>query len=299
MASYDNSDSDNSVRTRPHVSSELDNRRRKVVVGASVLIVAVAIICAVVFMIIKTSSGFVKEYMVPEENAEYFERYLSPVVMFDPKPFADIKDADENWMVETAIWAALNENESAGTYTVTADSKEIIPTKDITNYYQKYFGKQGVPKFNSFNSNEFDYEFNSKEQSYYIPLIAVTNYVMPKVVEIKHSLNNVTLTVGYISSENWGQDANGNTMAPNPEKYMNIVLEGSKGNFELKSITENTTYKPDNNAQTSSDNASSADQEQEDQEDGNEQDEQEEDEDYVEGEGEDATPDNPIAEEAP
>lgn len=300
MSTIENSGADKRIRVRPHLgktNKKITDRRRKVVVGASVIVMAIAVLCIAVFFLIKSSTGFVKEYIVPEETPEYFEKYLSPVVMFNPTPFTDIKNADETWMIQTAIWGALNENESAGTYTVTADGQEIIPVKDITNYYQKYFGTQGVPKYKSFNNGDYDYKFNSKEQSYYIPLIALTNYVIPKVVDVRHGFNTVTLTVGYISSENWGQDANGNTMAPKPEKYMTVTLDGARGNFEVKSIVENEQYKENSTVSSSTSAASSSSSQN-----SNDKDEEKDNQDGADGTddgGEDATPDNPIANEAP
>lgn len=228
-------------RVRPHTDHRTATRRKRVALGAAVLVVAVALLCTVLFYAAKSSVRFVKNYFGPDENAAYFEKYLSPVVMFDPKCFSDIKEADSSWMLETAIWAAINENETTGTYATTSDGREILPAKDVTNYFEKYFGTADRPKYKTFTSGNFTYEYSAKEQCFYIPLVAVTDYKIPKVTKIDKQFDSVILTVGYISSENWGQDSSGNATAPTPEKTMLIDLEGSKGDFSIKSIEEDKT----------------------------------------------------------
>lgn len=225
-------------RPNPHYKLHIPRKKRRVALGAAVLIIAAALIVTIVISIGKAATGFVKGYFGPDETNEYFESYVSPAIMFDPSTFTDIEKADSSWKTETAIWSAINDNEKNGTYTTTSDGREIIPVKDVTNNFQKYFGKSAVPKYKSFSHGEFNYEYSSKEQCFYIPLIAVTDYYLPKVTKLDRNFNTVTLTVGYIPSKNWGQDSEGNPTEPKPEKYMKIVLNGSRGNYAIQSIEE-------------------------------------------------------------
>ena len=41
---------------------------------------------------------------------EKFERYILPVLMFDPVPFDDVKKADQFSLLRSAIWAAFMDN---------------------------------------------------------------------------------------------------------------------------------------------------------------------------------------------
>lgn len=242
---------------RPNAHYKLHNthRKRRIALGASVLVIAVALIVVIVISIGKAATGFVKSYFGPDETADYFEDYVSSAIMFDPEPFTEIDDADSSWMIETAIWSAINDNQNNGTYTTTSDGREILPVKDVTNNFQKYFGKSAVPKYKSFSHGEFNYEYSSKEQCYYIPLIAVTDYYLPKVTDISRNFNDVTLTVGYIPSKDWGQDSEGNPTEPKPEKFMKIVLNGSRGNYSIQSIEQTATA---SSAAASSTNKSSS-----------------------------------------
>lgn len=212
------------------------SRTRTAALGAGILLIAAAVVCVAVIFIIKSAVHYIKDFVGPDETASYFESYLEPVVMFDPDTFSDVLQASEEWKFETAIWAALDENEKNGSYATTSDGREILPIKDVTKYMNKYFGKTVKPKYRTFTSNDFTYEYSKKEQCYYIPLTAVTDYYTPDVTKISRSFNTVTLKVAYILSKNWGQDSSGELTQPAPDKTMTIVLNGSRGNYAIKSI---------------------------------------------------------------
>lgn len=220
-----------------HMRSRHKRRRTQTVtLGAGILLLAAIGVCVIVFFIVKSAAGYVKDFVGPNETASYFNSYLAPVVMFDTDTFNDISGAKAQWKLETAIWAALDENEKNGSYASTSDGREILPVKDVASYMKKYFGGTVKPSYMTFSDGNFTYEFNKKEQCYYIPLIAVTDYYIPSVTKISRSFNTVTLTVGYIPGKNWGQDSSGNVTQPAPDKTMKIILTGSRGSYVIKAI---------------------------------------------------------------
>jgi hypothetical protein len=232
----------NSGNLRPEQTDKRSRRshtrKQTVTLGAGILLFAAILICIAVFFIVKSAIGFVKDYVGQDETASYFESYLEPVVMFDPDTFDDISAADARWKLETAIWAALDENEKNGSYATTSDGREILPVKDVASYIEKYFGDAANPGYETFADGNFTYEYSEKEQCYYIPLTAVTDYYMPSVTNIKKSFNTVSLTVAYIPCKNWGQDNSGDAQRTDPDKTMTIVLTGSRGSYAIKSIKD-------------------------------------------------------------
>lgn len=222
------------------------NRRRKgrnrtAALGAVILLIGAALAFTALFFLVKSAVHYIKDFIGPEETESYFESYLEPVVMFDPEPFEDISQVSDEWKFETAIWAALDENEKNGAYATTSDGREILPISDVTKYMNKYFGKTVNPKYKTFTSDNFTYEYNKKEKCYYIPLSAVTDYYMPDVTNISRKFNTVTLTVDYIPCKDWGQDTSGELTKPAPDKTMTIVLSGSRGNYSIQSIQDANT----------------------------------------------------------
>gem|GEM_PF-6491996 len=229
----DEKSQDNEARIKAHRRK----RNATAALGAGILVLALAGFCFIMFFAVKAGVAYIKNFVGLEEDEAYFEKYLEPGVMFGPKPFNDISEADQEWEIETAIWASLDENEKNGAYASTADGREILPLKDVEANLKKYFGIVN-PKFMSFSNGDFTYEYNRKGQCYYIPLIAVTSYYIPDVKNISRSFNSVTLTVDYKEGQNWGQEDDTASSKKATEKTVKIVLSRTRGNYRVKSIQE-------------------------------------------------------------
>lgn len=227
---------------RPQETAEHRHRRhrrsRTVTLGASILILAAIGLFIVAGVIIKSAAGFVKDFVGPNESASYFEQYLEPVVMFDPESFGSISEAKPEWMIETAIWAALDDGEQSGQYAITEDGKEILPDKDVTANLKKYFGSTVKPSFKTFTIDGYTYEYNKKDRSFYIPLVAVTDFYLPRVSKISSRFKTTTLTVDYIPAKNWGQDDKSSELKQKSDKTMQIILNGSRGSYQVKAIKD-------------------------------------------------------------
>jgi hypothetical protein len=176
--------------------------------------------------------------MGANETPQYFNKYLEPVIMFNPRPFNRISEARPQWELETAIWAALDDGENSGKYAVTQDGSEILPTKDVTAYLKTYFGDSVKPTFKTFTEGNFTYQYDPKGECFYIPLIAVTNFYVPNVTKITHSFNTVTILVDYLPGQNWGGDSQADPQAK-PVKSMEIVLKSSGGTYQIEALKEN------------------------------------------------------------
>jgi hypothetical protein len=223
----------------------MQKRKRTVVIGAVILALAAIIACIILFFIIRSTSVYVKNFVGPAETLDYFDSYLEPAVMFDPAAFDNISKAEPDWELETAIWASLDDGEQSGLYALTEDGREILPVKDVTSNLKKYFGDAVQPTFATFSDGDFTYEFDKKEQCYYIPLIAVTDFYIPRVTKISRNFKNVTLTVQYIPGENWGQDGNGTAIQQTPDKTMLFLLKGSRGGYQITGLKEDDYNKDD------------------------------------------------------
>jgi hypothetical protein len=224
----------------------MQKRTRTTVLGAAILAIAAICLCILLFFIIKSAAGYVKDFLGPDETPDYFDSYLEPAVMFDPEVFDNISNAEPDWELETAIWASLDDGEQSGRYALAEDGREILPVKDVTGNLKKYFGDAVHPTFQTFSDGDFTYEFDKKNQCYYIPLIAVTDFYLPHVTKISRNFKTVTLTVQYIPGQNWGQDGNGTALQQTPDKTMVFVLKGSRGGYQI------TGLKEDNNVQDAS-----------------------------------------------
>lgn len=217
-------------------------RARTTAVGAAILLFAAVGFGAILFLAGRQAAGYVRDYLGPTENADFFERYLEPVVVEDPGPFPDIAKASPEWTLTTAIWACLSADENSGRFGYTSDEtgtpREILPVADLKKSFEKYFGDAVKPRYHTFRSGSSTFEYDEKNQCYYIPVFAINNVYIPKVSKISRSGSAVTLTVQYIPGSGWSQDKNGKVIQPSPAKTMLYVLQGGRGSYFIRSILQ-------------------------------------------------------------
>lgn len=217
-------------------------RRRKraetTVVGAVVILLAVVGLVFLVWRFVSFSVGYVKDYLGPTENVKFFSDYISPVVMQDPDPFGDAKKLSPDFIVKTAIWAALMDDENSGKYAYTDDDRQILPKADVQKQIARLFGEDIKPDFHTFtdNATSATYEYSKKDGCFFIPMIAYNDYFTPNVRSIVRSKGTVRLTVDYISGQGWVQDSQGQVTPPPASKTMIYILKGARGRYRVVSV---------------------------------------------------------------
>jgi hypothetical protein len=226
------------IRQRRHKKK----RAQMTAVGAAVLIFAVVGVLSIIWLAGSSLISYTRGYFSPDDTTEFFEQYIGPIVAEDPAPFDDISQLDKNWMLKTAIWAALRGQENSGQYAYTSDNRQILPAADLTKVYKKYFGDSQKPEFKTLTDSGVTYEYNANEKCYYVPIVAVSNAYTPTVTNLSRDGNNVKLTVDYIPSSGWGQNPDGTVSMPEPAKTLIYVLVGSNGNYALQSVQNTAAY---------------------------------------------------------
>lgn len=218
-------------RRRRHIRK----RNQTAVLGGVVLCFALIGIGICLFSVIKFGVKTISEFASPKETSSYYETYLNYVVGLDPQPYNGIKNANADWMLKTAAWAAVSDDKN-GSYGITADSRITVPATDITKNYEKYFGDSAEPNFHTFTDNGITFEYNKALKCFYIPKNAIIYVFTPKVTDIKKSGDIVTLTVQYLPRSFRTTNDNGASAAPTPSKTMIYTLNGKNGNYVITSI---------------------------------------------------------------
>lgn len=221
----------------PEVHSQRQGRSRRrertVALGGAVLALAACAALAVLGLLGAGAVRFARSFFGPAAAPAYFQSYLKPVVMFDPKPFASLPQAGADWKLETAIWAALETGEASGQYAVADDGREILPVRDVAANLKKYFGIVS-PTYRTFTADGSTYEYDAKNFCYYIPLTEVDTYYLPRVQKVSRSFGATTLVVDYIEAHNWGQGEE--DLSGAADKTVEIVLTGGNGNYRLRAL---------------------------------------------------------------
>lgn len=223
------------ARNTAAAGTEAHGRRRgrTVALGGAVLALAACALLAAVGLLGVGAVRFVRSLMGPGATPAYFQSYLAPVVMFDPRPFASLSQAGDDWKLETAVWAALETGEAGGQYAVADDGREILPVRDVAAGLKQYFGIV-TPSYHTFTADGSTYEYDAKNACFYVPLTEVDTYYLPRVRKVSHSFGTIVLVVEYIKAHDWGQGEQSLTGAA--DKTVEVTLARVSGGYRLRAL---------------------------------------------------------------
>ena len=169
-----------------------------------------------------------------------YEKFLAPVVMFDPDPFDDLTQADVPQLLNSAVWALLMSEEGTDKYSYSEGETFgiVVPQKDIEQYFISLFGTEIdiASMHSSIDMSEYEILYDAALQSYILPITGIESAYTPKVYEIEKQGSSLVLSVGYIGSKAWVQVADGEYQSPEPDKYMKITLRERSGGLYVSSI---------------------------------------------------------------
>ena len=78
--------------------------------------------------------------------------------------------------------------------------------------------------------------YDAATKTYHIPVAGVDQLYTAQIYEIEKKGATTYLTVGYIAGGQWVQDANGDIVAPEPDKYMKITLREKGESYYISAI---------------------------------------------------------------
>ena len=197
------------------------------------LIAVLAVVGAVT--VIVAGVRVTKDAIDSSRNFDEYNTLLTPVVMNDPDEFDDITKANPSQLIDISIWSILKSNLSPDRYEY-GETGMIIPEADVTAEFQKLFGTEVQPTHGTVEGYGYEFAYDATKQTYSIPLTGVVPTYTPKVVDVDKSGNTIVLTVGYLGGDQWAQDAEGNMVAPEPDKYMKVTLRERDGAYYISAL---------------------------------------------------------------
>lgn len=197
------------------------------------LIAVLAVVGAVTVVV--AGVRVTKDAIDSSRNFDEYNTLLTPVVMNDPDEFDDITKANPSQLIDISIWSILKSNLSPDQYEY-GETGMIIPEADVTAEFQKLFGTEVQPAHGTVSGYGYEFTYDATKQTYSIPLTGVVPTYTPKVVEVDKSGSTIVLTVGYLGGDQWAQDAEGNMVAPEPDKYMKVTLRERDGAYYISAL---------------------------------------------------------------
>lgn len=198
------------------------------------LVIAVLTVIGLV-TVIMAGVDTVKKVTIKAKNIDEYNKMLVPVVMNDPDMFDDVSKADMGQLLDISIWSILRGDLSPDKYSY-VENNMIIPEDDVTAEYTKLFGTEVPPVHATVSGYGYEFSYNAAEKTYSIPLTGIEPTYTPRVTDVEKKSNTIVLTVAYIAGNGWAQDAQGNMIAPEPDKYVRVILRETDGNYYISAL---------------------------------------------------------------
>lgn len=200
-----------------------------------ILLAAVGIVTIVVSSVSGINSAVQKH-----KNFDEYNKLLTPVVLIDPNTFDDITKADMNELIEISVWSLLKSDISPDKYENT-ENGIIIPKADVEAQFVKLFGTEVAPVHGTAEGYGYAFTYDSKTESYTIPLTGIVPLYTPKVVDKSSSSGTLVLTVACLPGDAWEQGGDGQMKEPQPDKYLKITLRTKDGVQYISAIQATNT----------------------------------------------------------
>lgn len=209
-------------------------RKKAKPLGIVIFILALIGLIGVIFML----RGVVSAILGQSNKSEQYEKFIAPVVMMDPVPFNNIQNTDDQFILQTALWAALL-GENRSNYSYDENGMLLVPSTELDVSAVRLFGPNCIVNHHSFDDYDATYLFDADINAYRVPLIGKVAY-SPKVTSIMKVGDTTTLKVGYIAPGNvWTTDVlDEKTEERAPDKYMYYDLVKGEGGMYIKSIRD-------------------------------------------------------------
>ena len=102
-----------------------------------------------------------------------YEQMLLPVVMFDPPDFTDPATCDNEFLLQSSLWACML-GERRGSYEFDEYGRMVIPAADVDAQAVSLFGPNIKLEHMTIGDMENAYQYDSDIASYHVPIIAMT-----------------------------------------------------------------------------------------------------------------------------
>lgn len=180
--------------------SKRARRRVSAFIGGVVILFMVMVVVSVMSTVI---TGFSNIGSTNEKKVEYSE-FITPVVLNDPAPFETIDKADNQMLLESAIWRVLEEISAAEDYEYTYDAtrKIVISADDVAKAGRELFGDEVQLYMNVLNESDGSaiYYYDSIDNSFHISTGSLLGPA-PVITKMAQKSDYISLVVGYVNQE--------------------------------------------------------------------------------------------------
>ena len=168
-------------------------RRARQIRGFIFLLFAVIGVISVVTL----AARAINSKLNPADDVDAYTQLISPLVGLNPIPFESVDEADNNILVESAIWAVL-QREDTEKYTKNEYEQMMIPSVEVDRYFTKMYGEDNLREHSNVVDADLTFVYDSETDTYIIPITSLIGNSVPQITNIEKDGKRRILTVAYM-----------------------------------------------------------------------------------------------------
>ncbi len=172
------------------------------------------------------------------DELEEYKSFVAPVIMNDPSTFDDVINADQKQLMSISMWSLLSGDIDPDSFEYT-DNGMLVGKTLVEEEFVRLFGTDVVPVHQTVDGGDgIQFEYDSEKEAYIVPITGITAVYSPTIADVSEKGSTIILTVGYLASNDWTRDTDGNMVPPEPTKYMRIYLRDNGDSYYISSIKD-------------------------------------------------------------
>ncbi|GHV30704.1 hypothetical protein FACS189481_5260 [Clostridia bacterium] len=178
--------------------------------------------------------GFFSDILSGRNEKERLKRFIEPILMCDPVPFAEGAKLSDNLLLEVAMNNIFLNNRKE--YAKSDDDEYIIPQSDVEVNVGELFGTSQKLKHQSLGDlSEFYCTYRPEESVYRVQLASQINGYLPLISSMERGEGVIHLTVGYVRPRMLLRDEQSEVQV---DKKMIYVVKKEKNKYRLVAIKD-------------------------------------------------------------
>ncbi len=206
-------------------------RRRRQVVGVVITCLSLIGVATLVTLAVYG----IKTLTAPKQASQDYRSLIAPLVSMDPTPFESIEDANQDILLEAAIWAAIS-YEDTTKYSRNDEGNMLVPAVDVDRYITRMYGKSFTIAHHTFSDMDLEFTYLEEIKSYAVPITSQGGAYFPRIESETNSGNTKILRVAYMQYSGTAAEMIIDDESQKVGKYMEYVLLRDSGGYYIYSV---------------------------------------------------------------
>lgn len=223
------------------------NRRGKYAYAAplGMLISLLSIVGVVALVFVGIAA--VKNATDTTEIKEEFYYFLEPVLTYNPDPFENIGETEQDAFLSAAAYRVslaeqvrmMVEGDESCRYAVDDQGRIAVPLAELEASYNALFGPASPLTHRSLEDDGLT--FSSGDSCYYVPFQAANTGYVPVMDSVKHRGDEYIVRVGFVANNDIKLDEHANTLEPTVDMatyYQTYTLVEYDGGYYINACVD-------------------------------------------------------------